>query len=485
MYAVIQIPVFPLQALLRQLPRRPKGPIAVLDEYGEQSYILTANKVARQFEVSEGMHPARALARCANLQLIPRSGIAEKATTRILHLLAQTVSPRIEETDAGLVTIDLRGAAEQSRQTELEHLVERFRSVGLFVRIGVAGTPDHALWAAYLAKWIKRVRWVDPFLNQLPVAVTGIPQEVIEIFAGWGIHSLGAIKRLPREEVGARLGKSGLDLWDAVSGTRSRLLKPFKTDPQFFRKLELDYRIESLEALLFILKRFIDELALELRIAHQAAFGFNLYLKLENKRIQETHIEVPIPSGRASTLFRILETALENMQTQDAIVGVHLRLDTAEARARQSDLFAVAMEDAVGFGETADRIAALVGPNRSGSPRVNDTWRPDAFRIEKLDTEIQTDIDPDPQKTSIGLPLERMRPPKAIRVFMQDEQPAALESEVIQGIVKQVHGPWRFSSDWWDNKPWSREEWDIELEAGGLYRIFRTGKGWFLEGMYG
>lgn len=485
MYAVIQIPVFPLQALLRQMRKRPKGPIAVLDESGEQSYILTANKVARQFEVTEGMHPARALARCAHLQLIPRSKIAETSTTRILLLLAQTLSPRIEATDQGLVTIDLRGATDQSRQEKLESLVERFRSIGLFIRIGIAGTPDHALWAAYLAKWIKRVRWVDTFLNQLPVAITGIPQEVVEIFAGWGIHTLGAIRKLPREEVGARLGKSGLDLWDAVSGQRIRLLKPYNTEAQFFRKLELDYRVENLEALLFILKRFIDELALELRVAHQAAFGFKLHLKLENKRIQEKHIEVPIPSGRASTLFRILETALENMQTQDAIVGVHLRLDTAEARARQSDLFAVAMEDAVGFGETADRIAALVGPDRSGSPRANNTWRPDAFHIEKLDTEIQTDLEPESRKASIGLPLERIRPPRPVRVFMQDEQPAAIEGEVIQGIVKQVNGPWRLSSDWWDNKPWSREEWDIELEAGGLYRIFRTSKGWFVEGMYG
>jgi len=31
---------------------------------------------------------------------------------------------------------------------------------------------------------------------------------------------------------------------------------------------------------------------------------------------------------------------------------------------------------------------------------------------------------------------------------------------------------------------WSREEWDVRLESGGLYRIFRDGlrESWFVEG---
>ena len=44
-------------------------------------------------------------------------------------------------------------------------------------------------------------------------------------------------------------------------------------------------------------------------------------------------------------------------------------------------------------------------------------------------------------------------------------------------------GPWRASGDWWD-VAWSREEWDVALSAGGLYRIFhdRLRDGWFVEG---
>ena len=43
--------------------------------------------------------------------------------------------------------------------------------------------------------------------------------------------------------------------------------------------------------------------------------------------------------------------------------------------------------------------------------------------------------------------------------------------------------PWRASGDWWD-VAWSREEWDVALAAGGLYRIFRDRlrDEWFVEG---
>ncbi len=50
-------------------------------------------------------------------------------------------------------------------------------------------------------------------------------------------------------------------------------------------------------------------------------------------------------------------------------------------------------------------------------------------------------------------------------------------------------GPWRTSGAWWEQDdqagPWSRDEWDVALTDGAVYRIFRdrVTDGWFIDGV--
>jgi protein ImuB len=59
------------------------------------------------------------------------------------------------------------------------------------------------------------------------------------------------------------------------------------------------------------------------------------------------------------------------------------------------------------------------------------------------------------------------------------------------GSVTACAGPWRTSGEWWNTatskKPpsgvWDRDEWDVSLSDGGVYRIFRDRDtdGWFID----
>jgi protein ImuB len=56
-------------------------------------------------------------------------------------------------------------------------------------------------------------------------------------------------------------------------------------------------------------------------------------------------------------------------------------------------------------------------------------------------------------------------------------------------------GPWRTSGDWWNqdagrsevgnptSAAWDRDEWDVSLNDGAIYRIFRdrASDGWFID----
>ena len=57
----------------------------------------------------------------------------------------------------------------------------------------------------------------------------------------------------------------------------------------------------------------------------------------------------------------------------------------------------------------------------------------------------------------------------------------------IWGAVVQAAGPWRASGEWWTNDEiWSREEWDVALNDGAVYRLYASGdpRRWYLEGTY-
>jgi hypothetical protein len=57
------------------------------------------------------------------------------------------------------------------------------------------------------------------------------------------------------------------------------------------------------------------------------------------------------------------------------------------------------------------------------------------------------------------------------------------------GSVVRCVGPWRSSGDWWSSETcpafqaFDRDEWDVALSDGVLYRIFRdrTANSWFID----
>ena len=73
------------------------------------------------------------------------------------------------------------------------------------------------------------------------------------------------------------------------------------------------------------------------------------------------------------------------------------------------------------------------------------------------------------------------------QVMVVNHQPVRIASQSISERIVMAKGPWRTSGDWWAAEPWNRDEWDVALESGALYRLFqdaRVGGRWFIEGSY-
>ena len=61
-----------------------------------------------------------------------------------------------------------------------------------------------------------------------------------------------------------------------------------------------------------------------------------------------------------------------------------------------------------------------------------------------------------------------------------------LRASSIQGTVTDISGPWRTSGDWWRADTWDRDEFDLALSDGALYRLNfnHECQKWQLEGIY-
>ncbi|HEV2047327.1 MAG TPA: hypothetical protein VGQ95_12120, partial [Chthoniobacterales bacterium] len=98
-----------------------------------------------------------------------------------------------------------------------------------------------------------------------------LTQEILGILHKWGIHTLGQLAALDKEELRARLGADAVRLWERATGQANRLLKFVQPPESFDETFEFEHEIETAEPLLFMLRRFLEQLGLRLSAIYLVA----------------------------------------------------------------------------------------------------------------------------------------------------------------------------------------------------------------------
>jgi len=498
MYAVIYIPDFFLHSVLRAEPALEKQPVVLIDEHEKKPIVLQLTVAARALGISEGMTSTQALARCPALagQIKNRSASQEKAATEALLQCAYSFSPGIESTADGVCTLDLAGLGlnsggassiepETSQCDELgNEMLQRLALLHLPAQVGIAENPWLALLAARAATPCRVVTNSTEFLHALPVESIGASFETLSILKKWGIHSLGQFVALGKEPLSTRLGPEALALHERATANSTRPLKLIRQPDSFHESIEFEHEIETIEPLLFVLRRFLEQLLVRLEMMYWVAQELRLQLRFESGEPYDKTFRIPAPTSNVETLFRMLYTHLETLRTEHPIVALGLSAKPGRAINHQFGLFESVLRDPNHFHETLARLTALVGSDRVGTPVLEESHRPDAFRMERVSLEELPEVQPENPPLPRGPALYRFRPPVAVTVTVADQRPTSLESSVFQGTIRQARGPWRSSGQWWDNERWNRDEWDVQASNGRLYRICHQTEGWFVEGVY-
>lgn len=306
-------------------------------------------------------------------------------------------------------------------------------------------------------------------------------ERVLGVLQQWGIHTLGQLAALPREQITQRLGALAAKLWDRARGCSERPLRLVAPPESFCESFEFENEIETSEPLLFMLRRFLQQLGRRLHAIYLVAGELHLRLIFADKSDYVRVFKIPQPTNDEEILFRMLHTHLENFSSPQPIVAVELEAKPSRPARQQFGLFETALRDPAQLHATLARLIGLLGSDRVGTPVLEESHRPDAFRMEPFVWELPVAPTNAPPPR---LALRRFRKRKAATVLLENSQPAHVRAVGLEGATTAHAGPFPLSGNWWEEKAWARVEWDVALENGALLRCHRDRDGWTVDGLY-
>jgi protein ImuB len=335
----------------------------------------------------------------------------------------------------------------------------------------------------------------------------------LEILHKWGIHTLGDFGRLDREELRARLGPEAAILWERANGQSIRLLKLVQPPECFEERFEFEHEVETIEPLLFMLRRFLQQLSVRLNAVYLVAKELRLRIQFTSKQDYERCFKIPQPTNDIDLLFRMLHTHLENFKSDYPIIAVSLEAQPVKPAQQQFGLFETALRDPNQLYETLARLTGLLGAEHVGTPVLEETHRSDAFHLEPFSWQVEAIASNCPRQMEGGAPatpslqrarrssplhqpgstpespiahaaLRRFRPGVSASVLLEDNKPVHLRSAEMSGKALAQNGPYIGSGNWWDEKAWTRIEWDLHLGNGALLRCHQNTTGWQVDGIY-
>ncbi|HWR37637.1 MAG TPA: hypothetical protein VN622_17380 [Clostridia bacterium] len=451
-----------------------------------------------------------------------RSHEQERAAHAALLDAAHAFSPRVEDTASDTVLLDLSGLERLfgMPQKIARELARRVTDVGLEANIAVAANPYTAMHAArgfagitVLEPGTEAERLASLNIEHLfatpafaATAPTGGPRKrrdtadaqkraarILETLDRWGVRNFRALAALPAVSLSERLGAEGVRLQQLARGAVTRDLVLAEPQLAFEEALELDYPVELIEPLAFLLGRMLEQLCARMNGRALATNELRLRMQLEHRVADESiatqnelddamptierRLTLPVPMNDARLFLKLLHLELNSNPPGAPVIKLCLVAEPARPRVTQSGLFmplapepeklelTLARIDRVlrGTRECGDHPSAHPKHTRelrAGSVETIDTNQPDAFRMTrftpKSPEQFANTSAPEPSTRTV-VALRRFRPPLGADVALREGRPIALSCESLGASEKRsakenvvwAAGPWRINGNWW------------------------------------
>lgn len=495
--ACVRVGAFAAAAVERCEPALREQPLAVVAGAPPATRVVEANARARAGGVRPGLSDAEAGVRCPALVRRPVSPDAEAAARHALLEGCLSVSPRLEDAAPGLVYVDLDGLGLLFGDDAGigRRLRRHARAVGLEARVGIAGSRAAAGVAARFGPPVHALAPGSerPVLSAVPLATLEWPAGMAATFARWGLATLGDLAALPRQGVGARLGRAGLAAHDLATGVDRA---PFRvwTPPPFWEEGQgLDWEIAAVPGLVPVLERVLARLCARLIAAHLLIDVLEIRLALAGGGHHARSIALAAPLGETAPIVALLALEIEAHPPPAAVTGVALSARVVPRRATPGGLWQPPVPAPRDLATVLTRLTLLVGGANVGTPVALDSHQPDDYTLTAFDSRPADAPDGSGRGDVASRPvagplaLRRLRPPRPVQVDTHGGRPIRVRDTTgLDAAITTAAGPWRLSGRWWDAAAWAHDEWDIALSDATVWRLShdRLTNTWFLTALY-
>ena len=445
-------------------------PVAVSESIRRRELIIDCNPAALAGGVKPGMPVTAALGILDGLQVVERNTGAEQQALQRLAAWCYQYSNQVNIPGDRAGLFLEAGASERlfgCPQVLGSRLERELGQLGYHAITGSAPTPEAAWLACAESLHINSTGAIRQQLGPLPLDRLQLDAAQQAAMERMGFRQLRDLLRLPRKALTRRFGPGLSDYLERLLGVRPDPRTLFQPPERFTSRLELPAEIQHCQALLFPLKRLLEELCGVLR-GGDTAVQF-LHIVLGHEAHGDTRLELGLqsPTQDAVRLVRVLREHLERLRLPQGVREIHLEApQLLKFNAGQHSLFMdTPAEQQQDIEQLAERLQARLGHGSVAGITGVEDHRPEySWRTRALNE--HSDCAALAHRPSWLLPKPRR---------------CAIENYEI------LAGPERIESGWWDGRDCRRDYFIVRDTQGSTlwaFREYKPHRGWYLHGIF-
>jgi protein ImuB len=469
LWLALRLPHLALDLLTRGQGGR-KIPVALSDTIERREQIVDCNPAALAAGIKPGMPTTAALGLLGELCIVTRDLQAEQqALQRLAAWCYQYSSQVCIPGDRPGLFLEVAASRRLfgSPQRLGQRLQRELGQLGYHAMAGSAPTPEAAWLAVHENAHLAEAGTVRRQLGFLPLRQLHLSPQQIIAMERMGFRQLRDLWRLPRKALTRRFGPALPEYLDRLLGVRADPRTLYRPPETFSSRLELPAEIHANQALLFPLKRMLEELCGVLRGADNAVQAVCITLGHEDAADSILELGLQSPAQDSSRLLTVLRERLQRLRLPGPVRTV--RLDAPRLlkfNAGQHSLFRdTPAERQQDIEQLAERLQARLGRNAVAGLTGVEDHRPEySWRTRALDET--------PRCTTLA-----HRP----AWLLPKPRRCAIEHYEI------LAGPERIESGWWDGRDCRRDYFIVRDTHGSMlwaYREYKPRHGWYLHGIF-